>query len=106
MSIRSPEERFCYLCDAVTPSQCHCVRTVYCSKCDKEFADREAYRSHDCLQPIVGITKLEQTVTAVAKRNEEEYRRIWNAAIEAVAKHLDEMGEEERISIYVREMKK
>lgn len=56
------------------------------------------------LEPINETHK--QIKTAVVKRNEEEYKRIWNVAIEAVAKHLDEMGEEERISIYVREMKK
>lgn len=37
---------------------------------------------------------------------EEKEIMIWNAAIEDVAKLLDEMGEEARISEYVREMKK
>jgi len=40
------------------------------------------------------------------KDTEEKEIMIWNAAIEDVAKLLDEMGEEARISEYVREMKK
>lgn len=31
---------------------------------------------------------------------------IWNAALEAAAKHCDEMGEEARISLNIRELKK
>jgi hypothetical protein len=51
-----------------------------CFDCCKEF------------DKIVGITvdgmlgvNTEQTATAAVKRNEEEYKRIWNAAIEAAA---------------------
>lgn len=77
----------------------------YCAKCDKIFDNEDALASHDCLVPIVGmhfntdaikegLSELSskpinethaQIKTAVAKRNEEEYKRIWNSAIEAAA---------------------
>jgi len=76
MSIKTPGERFCYLCDAMTPAQCICIK--------KPPANLG--------QPIkiVGISEPinethAQIKTAVAKRNEEEYKRIWNSAIEAAA---------------------
>lgn len=94
MSIKSPTERFCYLCDAVTPEQCICIKKS---------------NQHDCSQPTVGITDIGTEMgmhpivgTAVAKRNEEEYKRIWNAAIEAAAKVVETNGE----ARHVRDLKK
>ena len=33
-------------------------------------------------------------------------KEVWNAAIEEAAKHCDDMGEEARISLNIRELKK
>lgn len=74
MSIKSPGERFCYLCDAVKPEQCICIKPVNLGQPIKIVGIDEAFNETHA-----------QIKTAVAKRNKEEYKRIWNSAIEAAA---------------------
>lgn len=67
-----------------------------------------------CCEPddsIVGIDEAlnethAQIKTAVAKRNEEEHRRIWNAAIEAAASKLDELSADKYRANEIRKLKK
>lgn len=59
---------------------------------------------------IPHIAELRTDLSNIKEYTQEIYAigclAAWNEAIEYVAKHLDEMGEEARISEYVREMKK
>lgn len=73
MSINSPGERFCYLCDAVKPEQCICIKKSVSVGIEEAINETHAHIK-----------------TAVAKRNEEEYKRIWNAAINAAQAELAE----------------
>lgn len=67
----------------------------YCIKCDTVWEQGEKCKCETVYEKLI-------------KNNvdSEEYLDGWNAAIEDVANLLDEMGEEARISEYVREMKK
>lgn len=82
MTIKPPGELFCYLCDAVKPEQCICIKKpAIVGMIDKAFEENRAINE---TQKALNETHV-KIKTAVAKRNEEENRRTWNAAIEAAA---------------------
>lgn len=51
---------------------------------------------------MLDIAKIQANI----RKRHEEHDRIWNAAIEAAARHCDDMGEEARISEDIRNLKK
>lgn len=89
---RSMHPNYCYACDSIHEGNCWPEKSEGAKIAEIEMANAvETYK-------IVGIEK------ALAPSVFE--KEVWNAAIEAAAKHCDEMGEEARISENIRGLKK
>jgi hypothetical protein len=104
MAFKRPTERFCYLCDAVTPAQCICVKASqtekasnlksdggYCPRCDTVWESPGKCRCE------TGEFKLHPVPPS------EEYCDGWNDAIEAAAKLMAGSEYSQRI---IRKLKK